>query len=350
MSPHVLLALSVITFNAWPAFTFKVEPSHTTRNAGLPIVAALRGGEQATAATVELFTTPGCTYCRKAKALFKRLKVQYSEIDISESAELREEMIGRAGAATLPQIFVAGVHVGGATELLAEYDAGALATRFNDAKIDFTDLSAELAAMDAPPPPPPPEPIASRGPNSVLNVAVLGAPVAGVEEGGAAALSTSLQKRMLALMDEHLSEDGARVDYAALRVSAAFAEFCDAVGALQSLSVSDLGPNAPLAERKAFWINLYNVLVLHSTAVLGAPATPDERSKYFSGQSGAAYRVGGQRLSLDDIEHGVLRGNSPTVGGATLFSVDDPRLPLSLPLPVDPRLHLCARPHPPPPQ
>ena len=60
----------------------------------------------------------------------------------------------------------------------------------------------------------------------MLNAPVLGAVSAELDGSGAAALSTSLQKRMLNLMDEHLSDDGARVDYAALRISAAFAEFC----------------------------------------------------------------------------------------------------------------------------
>ena len=57
---------------------------------------------------------------------------------------------------------------------------------------------------------------------------------------------------MLRLMDEHLSDDGSRVDYAALRVSEAFGEFREAVGALRSLPAETLGPSAPLDERKAF--------------------------------------------------------------------------------------------------
>ena len=74
--------------------------------------------------------------------------------------------------------------------------------------------------------------------------------------------------------------------------------------------------------------------------MLGAPTDAEERGRYFSGESGAAYDVGGLVFCLDDIEHGVLRANAPTVGGKTLFLPDDLRLPCVLPE-LDPRLHFA---------
>ena len=338
---------------------YAVVARHVGLNAMAPVqsrcsmtpVASLRGGADAAPpmASVEMYTTPGCSYCRKAKSLFKRLKVQFDEIDVSDSEETRDEMIRRSGAATLPQIFVAGEHVGGATELLQEHEVGALATRFEAANIAFTDASAELAAMEpagAPPAAAAP-PLEVRG----MSGGVLNAPIMGSSDAQllsdlgdtAAAISTALQKRMLLLMDGHISEDGSRVDYAALRTSAEFAEFCDAVGALDSLPADALDPSTPLDERKAFWINLYNCLVLHATAVLGVPADATQRSAFFSGSSGGAYQLcGGLRFTLDDIEHGVLRCNSPTVGSERpLFGADDSRLAFSLTGPVDPRVHFA---------
>ena len=67
----------------------------------------LRGGAptaSATGSAVEVYTTPGCSYCRKAKSLLKRLKVEYDEIDVSDNEDVRDDMIRRAGAATLPQL------------------------------------------------------------------------------------------------------------------------------------------------------------------------------------------------------------------------------------------------------
>ena len=105
---------------------------------------------------------------------------------------------------------------------------------------------------------------------------------------------------MLRLLDDHLDEDGSKVDYRSMRYSAAFAAFCDSAGELGELPAEALDGRAPLAERTAFWINLYNCLVLHATAVLGAPADAEERNAFFSGTSGAAYTVAGtaQRLAL----------------------------------------------------
>lgn len=62
-------------------------------------------------------------------------------------------------------------------------------------------------------------------------------------------------------------------------------------------------------ERKAFFINLYNILIIHATVALGAPSNVAGRLKFFPG---ACYEVGGSVYSADDIEHGVLRCNRAT--------------------------------------
>jgi glutaredoxin 3 len=67
---------------------------------------------------IVLYTTPYCGYCRAAKHLLSKKGVAFTEIDVSESLELRQEMIDRAyGRRTVPQIFINGVHVGGYDEL-----------------------------------------------------------------------------------------------------------------------------------------------------------------------------------------------------------------------------------------
>ena len=72
-----------------------------------------------------LYTTPYCGYCRAAKHLLNKKGVAFTEIDVSEDLELRQEMISRAfGRRTVPQIFINGTHVGGYDEL-AELERGA---------------------------------------------------------------------------------------------------------------------------------------------------------------------------------------------------------------------------------
>ena len=67
---------------------------------------------------IVLYTTPYCGYCRAAKHLLGKKGVAFTEIDVSDDLEMRQEMIKRAyGRRTVPQIFINGTHVGGYDEL-----------------------------------------------------------------------------------------------------------------------------------------------------------------------------------------------------------------------------------------
>lgn len=64
--------------------------------------------------TVEIYIKPTCPYCQRALALLAKKGVQPVVTDISAQPEKREEMIARAnGRTTVPQIFIAGQHIGG---------------------------------------------------------------------------------------------------------------------------------------------------------------------------------------------------------------------------------------------
>ena len=69
---------------------------------------------------IEIYTTRVCPYCVRAKRLFDRKGVAYTEIDVSDDEALRAAMVERAGGRrSVPQIFVGGTHVGGCDELYA---------------------------------------------------------------------------------------------------------------------------------------------------------------------------------------------------------------------------------------
>jgi len=71
-------------------------------------------------AEVELYTTPFCPYCTRARALLDRKGIVFTDIDITEEPGRRAEMIRRAGGRTsVPQIFIDGKHIGGSDELVA---------------------------------------------------------------------------------------------------------------------------------------------------------------------------------------------------------------------------------------
>lgn len=78
-------------------------------------------------ARVEIYSSPFCGYCARAKALLSRKGVDYVDLDIYADSVLREQMVARAGGrTTVPQIFIDGRHVGGCDDIHALDAAGRL--------------------------------------------------------------------------------------------------------------------------------------------------------------------------------------------------------------------------------
>ena len=74
-------------------------------------------------ADVEIYTTPTCPFCIRAKQLLEKKDVAFNEIDVSDPHD-RDTMTERAnGRHTVPQIFINGAHVGGCDDLFdLEFD------------------------------------------------------------------------------------------------------------------------------------------------------------------------------------------------------------------------------------
>lgn len=69
---------------------------------------------------VEIYTQPWCPYCVRAKALLERKGVAFSEIEARPGTPERDEARRRSGGrSSVPQIFIAGQHIGGSDELVA---------------------------------------------------------------------------------------------------------------------------------------------------------------------------------------------------------------------------------------
>lgn len=75
-----------------------------------------------------MYTTPVCPYCVRAKSLLKRKGIEtITEIDVSQSTEIRDDMMKKSGGKrTVPQIFINGKHIGGSDELHALDSRGGL--------------------------------------------------------------------------------------------------------------------------------------------------------------------------------------------------------------------------------
>ena len=77
-------------------------------------------------AKIEIYTTPFCGYCARAKSLLDRKGAAYEETDVMMDDKKRAEMRERAKRTTVPQIFINGQHIGGSDELAALEQAGKL--------------------------------------------------------------------------------------------------------------------------------------------------------------------------------------------------------------------------------
>lgn len=125
------------------------------------------------------------------------------------------------------------------------------------------------------------------------------------------------------------------VNYGAMKASEAFGHYQAAASLLQHFELSALQTQA---ERLAFWINLYNALTVHGIVALGVRHSVREIPHFFEK---VAYRIGAHTFSLDQIEHGILRGNTRKHFGARRpFSAQDPRMAYVL-TEREPRIHFA---------
>lgn len=150
----------------------------------------------------------------------------------------------------------------------------------------------------------------------------------------AAELSLILRELILKLFSQHLSADGKFVDYKGMSANPAFEKYCDLAIQLQRVELMSLSRE----EKLAFFINIYNALVIHGCLRLGAPTNMWQRYKFFNYVS---YLIGGEVFTLQDIENGVLRGNRKGIAQLRRpFSKTDPRLQMALPE-VEPLIHFA---------
>ena len=249
-------------------------------------------------ATLTVYSTLGCPHCQRCKKALDAAGLAYDVVDVADAAA-RAALEARCGLPTVPQVYLDDERVGGADDTLEALADGWLLerdiARVEPKRVEKTEEA--VIFIDAPP----------GGP---LNAPVEGRAVEAIEGDVAA----RLQRSALELIDAHVTLEG--IDYASLKTSRQFQNFVDIARRLPDIDGASVGD--------AFWINLYNAMVLHATVVLGSPDdNPEARTDFFSGKTGATYEVAGHVLSLDDVEHALLR-RSPA-GDARSFGEDDPR-------------------------
>jgi glutaredoxin 3 len=80
-------------------------------------------------AEIEIYTSPFCPYCWRAKRLLGDKGLSFTEIDVLLLPRRRAEMTEKAdGRTSVPQIFIDGRGIGGSDELAALEASGELDT------------------------------------------------------------------------------------------------------------------------------------------------------------------------------------------------------------------------------
>ena len=75
---------------------------------------------------IEIYSTNDCPWCIRARALLESKEIAYEDIIITSDGDRAQEMVGRSGRLTVPQIFINNEFIGGFDELLLINQAGQL--------------------------------------------------------------------------------------------------------------------------------------------------------------------------------------------------------------------------------
>ncbi|XP_057708169.1 uncharacterized protein zgc:152951 isoform X2 [Corythoichthys intestinalis] len=251
---------------------------------------------------VTIYTIQGCPHCKQAKAILARLEVPVCVVDLNEHPELQLPVKKLTGRVTVPQIFFNSQYVGGNEKLqkLSPEELEKLVKMVREEPLTGAAL---------------PLPETKRPQGASLDTD---------RDEKPAELSLQLRELILKLFSEHLSDDGKSVDYKGMSANSAFERYTELAIQLQRVELLSLSREETLA----FFINIYNALVIHGFLRIGAPTNILQRYRFFNYVS---YLIGGEVYTLQDIENGVLRGNRKGVGQLRRpFSKTDPRLQVAL--------------------
>jgi hypothetical protein len=147
-----------------------------------------------------------------------------------------------------------------------------------------------------------------------------------------------LRAALEAVRAAHFDAGGSACDYASLGASPEKRRLAETLAALQGFDAK----RVRIGAQTAFWLNVFNAVVVRDAAELAQATGPREVENFFEARR---VNIGALGYSLDDIEHGLLRGNVPKFGGLRgPLRADDPRRAFT-PLAYDERMHFglyCA--------
>jgi hypothetical protein len=139
------------------------------------------------------------------------------------------------------------------------------------------------------------------------------------QEQLASNLVEQLKVRMITTRSRFFASGGQTVNYLEMSQSPDFTAIQELTSQLSSVSLQKFFAEFSVWSQLAFFVNLYNLLIIHSICSLHANSSKSyirsldtslwERWKFYAQYS---YVIDGAAYCLNDIENGILRGNSPS--------------------------------------
>jgi hypothetical protein len=162
----------------------------------------------------------------------------------------------------------------------------------------------------------------------ILNKSAEGTDITGMQ------LSQEMLKAIREIKVTYYTAEGT-VDYKAIKHSDVYREYKKIAASLRNFDPALLRDDK---EKLAFWINLYNTIVVDGIIEGGVRESVREITGFFAKFK---YDIGGHHFSPDDIEHGILRANSRKHSHPMKhFGPGNPGKKFSL-KEVDPRIHFA---------
>jgi cysteine synthase A len=103
---------------------------------------------------VAFFALEWCEFCWGVRKLFKDQGIPYRAIDLDSVAfqegnrggEIRKVLKSRLGTNTIPQIYIGGTHVGGATDIYAGWNKGEIQSLLDSADVNYRNTDPDFDA------------------------------------------------------------------------------------------------------------------------------------------------------------------------------------------------------------
>ncbi|MCK5219858.1 DUF547 domain-containing protein, partial [bacterium] len=154
-----------------------------------------------------------------------------------------------------------------------------------------------------------------------------------------AIIDQELKKLLVTLKGAFFNSQTGKVNYLEMKNSPDYQKY---LALAKNLAGFDPFALKSDSSKIAFWLNIYNILIIHGVIELVIQESVKEVSGFFTR---IQYRIGPHTFTPDEIEHGILRGNAPhPTRRLKAFGLWDKRRALSVSS-KDPRIHfalVCA--------